>query len=127
MSFPQLLQFNDLGLFLLRLAVGLIFLAHGTQKLETWEMKPAQMPSYLFNMMKFLSTIEPLAGMALILGISTQLAAAALSLVMMGALYHKIVIWKKKLTEPGGWELDLVLFAANLTILFSGGGSIAIL
>ncbi|MBI2626250.1 MAG: DoxX family protein [Candidatus Nealsonbacteria bacterium] len=120
MFLQQLSQFNDFGLFLLRLAVGLIFLAHGIQKRGMWKMKPSpEMPSKMINIMRMLSIIEPLGGIALISGIFTQLAAIALALVMIGAIYFKIAIWKKKLTEPGGWEFDLVLLAANLAIIFN--------
>lgn len=127
MIFSQLSEFNDYGLLLLRLAVGLIFLVHGYQKLRMWKMKPSpEMPSKMLNTMRALSVVELLAGAALILGIFSQLAAIALAAVMVGAIYYKIVVWKKKFTEPGGWEFDLILLAASLAILFSGGGSIGI-
>ncbi|MDO8601188.1 MAG: DoxX family protein [bacterium] len=127
MIFSQLLQFNDLGLFLLRLAVGIVFLVHGKQKLAMWKMQPSeQMPSGMLNMMRFLSLAEIAGGLALIFGVLTQLAAIGLAIIMLGAIYYKIKIWKKKFSEPGGWEFDLVLLTANLAILLNGGGSISI-
>ena len=126
MIFPQSLEFSDFGLLLLRLAVGLIFLIHGTKKLGMWKMKPSpEMPSNMLNIMRALSVVEPLAGAALILGVFTQLAAIVLALVMAGALYFKIVVWKKKFAEPGGWEIDFMLLMVNLSIIFIGGGAIS--
>lgn len=116
---------SDLGLFILRFAVGLIFLIHGLQKRGMWKMQPsAEMPSKMINIMKLLSVVEPLGAIALIIGIMPQTAAAVLALVMAGAIYFKIIVWKKKMTEPGGWEFDLILLAANLAILLTGGGNI---
>lgn len=127
MSFPQLIQFNDLGIFLLRLTVAVVFLVHGWQKLAMWRMKPSeQMPSGMLNMMRFLSVAEIAGGLALAFGVLAQLAAMGLGIIMLGAIYYKMKAWKKKFSEPGGWELDLILLAANLAIIFNGGGSIKI-
>ncbi|MBI2042027.1 MAG: DoxX family protein [Candidatus Nealsonbacteria bacterium] len=127
MIFPQLIQFSDFGLFLLRFVIGIIFLTHGMQKWGMWRMKASpEMPSKMINMMKMLSLVEPAAGTAMILGFFSQLAAIVLILVMAGAIYLKVVVWKKKFTEPGGWEFDLLLLTTNLAILFLGGGSIGI-
>ncbi|MBI2450666.1 MAG: DoxX family protein [Candidatus Nealsonbacteria bacterium] len=121
MIFPQLIQYSDFGIFLLRLAVGLIFLIHGTQKLAMWKMKPSpEMPSKMINIMRALSVVEPVSSLVLISGIFTQLAAGALALVMVGAIYFKAVVWKKKFSEPGGWEFDFILLAANLAIILNG-------
>ena len=125
MIFSQLTQFGDLGIFLLRLAVAISFLVHGKQKLAMWRMKPSeQMPSGMLNMMKFLSVAEIAGGLALISGVLSQLAAMGLAIIMLGAIYFKMKTWKKKFSEPGGWEMDLILLAACLTILFSGRGLI---
>jgi len=113
-------QINDLSIFLLRAAVGLIFLIHGTQKWKMWKMQPSeQMPAKMISMMKMLSVAEPLAGLLLISGIFIQWAAIALAVIMIGAIYFKVLVWKKKFTEVGGWEFDLLLLIASLAILFS--------
>ena len=128
MIFPQLIEFSDIGLFLLRLAIGISFLVHGSQKLAMWKMKPSeQMPSGMLNLMRFLSITELLGGLAIIAGFLTQLAALGFVVIMAGAIYFKVFVWKKKFSEAGGWELDLILLAASLVILFSGGGLIALL
>ncbi|MEK7122472.1 MAG: hypothetical protein AAB855_01300, partial [Patescibacteria group bacterium] len=52
----------------------------------------------------------------------TTYGALALVVVMLGALYFKIFVWKKTFTEPGGWELDSTLLAAALMIAALGAG-----
>jgi uncharacterized membrane protein YphA (DoxX/SURF4 family) len=113
----------DLGLLLLRLAVGVIFLAHGWAKFAAMGdtitfFAKLGMPAVVAYAVAF---IELVGGIALILGIYTELAALALVIVMAVALvYVKMATFKLGLL--GGYELDLVLLAANLTILFSGPG-----
>lgn len=116
-------QFGTMGIVLLRVVVGIIFLKHGAMKFAMWKMQPTeQMPSNMLKLMRVLSIIEAIAGLALILGLFTQLGAIALSLVMVGAIYFKIVKWKKTFTGDGGWELDLVLLAACVVLLLNGAG-----
>ena len=46
--------------------------------------------------------------------------------VMVGALYYKIAVWKKKFSGDGGWELDLVLLAILLLVAAMGSGVFAL-
>ena len=118
--FLDLAFYSDLGLFLLRLAVASVFLLHGWMKLSN---SKAVGPAFTA-----LGAVETLSSLSLITGLYTQFAAAALSIVMLGALYHKIFKWKMKFIEEKatGWELDLVLLAAALFILTFGPGSITL-
>ncbi len=52
--------------------------------------------------------------------------AVLLIIVMLGAIYHKMFKWNTPFSalDKMGWEFDLVLLAANLAILLSGGGAI---
>lgn len=125
----KLTAYHGWGMLLLRLSVGAIFLYHGIQKWAVWS-APAGDPSGegLVNLMKFLSIVEPLGGAALVLGVLTQLAALGLSLVMVGAIYYKVVVWKIAFMAGNttGWEFDFILLAANLAILFCGAGVYAL-
>lgn len=118
----------DAGLFLLRLAVGAIFLIHGTQKWAVWGDAGAQMPEQMIMIMKILSIVEPLGGLALILGFLTRWAALGLSIVMLGAIWFKINVFKLGFAGVGatGWEFDLILLAASLTLLCTAGGAFAL-
>ncbi|MBI4250521.1 DoxX family protein [Candidatus Uhrbacteria bacterium] len=105
---------------ILRIAVGIIFLVHGKQKMAMWKMQPSeQMPAQMLNMMKMLSVVEPVAGVLLILGVLPLVGAAAVAIIMVGATYFKIAKWGKKFTGDGGWELDFILFAASIAIILS--------
>lgn len=120
----SLLQYSDTGLTLLRLAVGIIFLTHGLMKLGMWKMASSpQMPGSLLTLMRILSIVEPVGGVALILGVFTQIVGIAFVVVMLGAIYHKMFKWGKKFTGDGGWELDFILLAASLALILGGGGA----
>jgi len=105
---------------ILRIAVGIIFLVHGKQKMSMWKMQPSeQMPAQMLNMMKMLSVAEPIAGALLVLGVYPLIGAAIIAIIMVGATYFKIAKWGKKFTGDGGWELDFILFAASIAIILS--------
>ncbi|MBI2098849.1 DoxX family protein [Candidatus Uhrbacteria bacterium] len=125
----SLTSYFDWGLLALRLAVGVIFFAHGKAKWAMWKMQPnPQMPAQMLSTMKLLSIAEPLAALALIIGFWTQLAALGLAIIMLGALYFKIKVWKAPFTSQTatGWEFDLMLLAANLALLTTGPGALVL-
>jgi uncharacterized membrane protein YphA (DoxX/SURF4 family) len=88
----------------------------------------AQMSAGVLSLMKLLSIIEPLAGLALILGIGLNLAALVLALIMIGAILMKIFVFKVGFIalQATGWELDLALLAANLVLFLGGGGKLVL-
>jgi len=122
----NLSQFSDWGFFVLRLTVGFIFLYHGLAKRPMWRMQPSeQMGGSMLGILRLLSIVEPLGGIAMIMGFWTQIAAAGFMLIMLGALYFKIRIWKAPFTANNttGWEFDLLLLAASIAIMFGGAGA----
>jgi len=125
--FEQLTQYNDIGLLLLRLAVAIIFTYHALPKLKNAK-GMAQMMGMPAGMIFMLGGVEFLSSVGLALGVYTQLAAALLAIVMIGAIYFKTVKWHMSFAamDKTGWEFDLILLAANIAILLSGGGSIGI-
>jgi putative oxidoreductase len=73
----------------------------------------------------FLGAAELVGALGVIFGVLTQLAAAGLILVMLGAIQKKMFLWKtgfwgKHGTD--GWHYDLMLVVMNLVIIFTGGG-----
>src|SRR5437899_8181048 len=116
-------QFSDWGLLALRLGVGTVFLVHGSQKRAMWRMQPsAQMPAGLLSLLKVLSIAEPLGGLATLVGLLTQAAAAGFILVMLGAIRLKVQQLHKAVTREGGWEVEVLLVVGAIPLLRLGAG-----
>lgn len=119
--FPTLLAWSPWGLLALRLAVGFVFLPHGLGKLKNPKAM-AQGMGWSTAAGAFLGFVETASALLLIVGLLTQLAALLLAVVMIGALYYKIVKWHKKFMGENGWELDLALLGANIALALGGAG-----
>jgi putative oxidoreductase len=121
--FPQLFRFADLGLLLLRLMVGLVFVTSGWSHLKD----PAER-SKSIEMSKgftiFLGLGEVAGGLGVAFGVLTQLAAIGLILIMLGAIQKKIFAWHTGFwgEKAGGWHYDLMFILMNLMIIFTDGG-----
>ena len=122
--FPQLARFTDLGLLLLRLMVGLVFVTSGYSHLKdpTARAKSIEM-SKGFTIV--LGVAEVAGGLGVAFGVLTQLAAFALIAVMLGAIYKKIFAWHTGFwgEKGSGWHYDLMLILMNLLIAFTDGGA----
>ena len=117
----QVTSFAELAL---RIAVGTVFLVHGLQKKMFWKAQPsAQLPLGMIKVLRFLSIVEPLGGVAMLAGFLTRPAAIGLSIIMLGAINLKARQMKKGFTGDGGWELDFMILAANVALLLVGGGA----
>lgn len=121
--FPQLAQFQDLGLLLLRLMVAAVFLSGGWSHVTKSDER-----SKSIGMSKgftiFLGTAEIAGGLGIAAGVLTQLAAIGLILIMLGAIEKKIFVWKIGFwgEKTYGWHYELMLVIMCLVILFSDGG-----
>lgn len=121
----MLLPLNqDLGLFVLRLAVAAVFIYHGWPKLKA-PAKMAQGMGWPLWKVVLLGVIEFSSSIALLTGFHFRWVAALLAIVMLGAMYFKIFKWKMKfsMSAGNGWEFDLMLLAANVAIIFVGAGA----
>lgn len=116
--FGQLTHYNDVGLLILRLAVAITFIYHALPKLKNAK-SMAQMVGMPAGMIFTLGGVEFLSSVGLVLGMYTQLAAVFLGIVMIGAIGMKTMKWHVPFaaTDKTGWEFDLILLAANVTIL----------
>jgi putative oxidoreductase len=121
-------QYADVGHLLLRLAIAAIFLYHGHQKWGMWSASPDGMPSMMVNLFRLLSIVEPLGGIALILGLFTRLASLGLGIIMIGAIYLKITMMNIGFATPTGpgWEFDLMILAGCIALFFEGAGKYAL-
>ncbi len=122
---------RSLGLLLARVGIGVIFLAHGLQKLNTWGHSGTaaafdSMGAPLPDVSAFLATwVEILGGAALIAGLLVPLAGVLLALDMVGAILIAHVdngLW----VGDGGWELALGLGAGALGLAAAGAGRISV-
>ena len=122
----------NLGLLILRLVVGLLFVGHGAQKLfgiwgghgldgtagffENIGLKPGRLHATAAGVMEFGG------GALLALGLVTPFAAAALIAVMMAAVIT-VHFAKGLWVTNGGYEYNLVLASVAFALAGTGAGS----
>jgi len=122
--FPQLSRFTDLGLLLMRLMIGLVFVNSGYGHLKD----PATRAKSI-GMSKpftiFLGAAEIAGALGVALGVLTQLAAFGLIIIMLGAIQKKIFVWHTGFwgEKASGWHYDLMIVLMNLVIAFTDGGA----
>lgn len=125
---------TDLGLLLLRLALGGVFLLHGAQKLFGAFGGPGpdgfaqNLSSMGFEESAVLALVtggtELGAGALLVLGLFTPAAAAGVIGVMASAVFVKQ--GAGFFNADGGFEFEAVLGAMGLALLFTGPGRVAL-
>jgi putative oxidoreductase len=122
-----------------RVALGIVFFAHGAQKVFGWfgghglkatiqvfqqymKIPPAATVIAAF--------IECFGGLAILVGVLARPVAVSLIVVMLVAIAK--VHWKNGFflaTQPGqanGWEYNFVLIAMALAVLIGGAGALSI-
>jgi putative oxidoreductase len=104
-------------LFLLRVAVGVIFIYHSLPKLQNPKGMAAGM-GWTTGQVLGLGIVEFISAIGLIGGLAVNISSLLLIVVMLGAIFHKIKIWKVPFMahDKTGWEFDFLLLLANLTI-----------
>jgi putative oxidoreductase len=129
MTFPQLAEFNDVVLLLLRLMIGAIFLDSGWKHLRDPEARSKDIGmSKGFTI--FLGAAEFAGGLGVILGVFPQLAAIGLILLMLGAMQKKIFVWHTGFwgkSGTNGWSYDTMIVLMNLVVVTTGGGSLVLM
>ncbi|MCI2423328.1 DoxX family protein [Saccharopolyspora sp. K220] len=125
---------TDIGLLILRLALGGIFLAHGAQKLFGALGGPGPdgfaevLGDMGFQQNAMLALVtggtELGAGALLVLGLFTPLAAAGVVGVMANAVFVKL--GAGFFAASGGFELEATLGVLGLGLMFTGPGRVAL-
>ncbi len=121
------MAYVDWSLLFLRLLVALVFGTSGFGHLR----KPrerAQSIGMSVPFTVFLGAAELAGAIALAIGFLTQWAALGLILVMLGAIYMKVVKWKTGFwgEKSTGWHYDLLFIAMLWVILSTAGGKYSV-
>jgi putative oxidoreductase len=119
------------GALALRIPVGIIFAAHGAQKLfgwfggyglegtGQWMDSIGLSPGYLMALLA--GGTEFFGGLALIIGLLVRPASAALAFAMVIAIFS-VHIQNGLFMSNNGYEFGLALLAASVSLMFSGAG-----
>ncbi|KIQ17084.1 hypothetical protein ASG56_03495 [Rhodococcus sp. Leaf7] len=122
---------RDIAALIARVALGVVFVAHGWQKLSTNGLDattagfeglgiPAPKVSAYFA-----TFVELIGGGLLILGLLTSVAAILLVVDMVGALVF-VHADKGVFVTDGGWELVVALGAGALLLVAVGSGTYSV-
>lgn len=118
-----------------RIPVGIIFVAHGAQKLfgafggyglEGTGQFMASLgltPGYLMALLA--GSAEFFGGLALLFGVLVRPAAAALAFAMLVAIFS-VHIGNGLFMDKNGYEFGLALLAASVALLISGAGRLSV-
>lgn len=124
-----------IGMLVLRLLVGLLFVGHGTQKLAGW-FGGGGIDGTAENFEKMglrpgrdnaiaAGVSEAAGGALLAAGLATPLATAMISGAMSSAIYH-VHRPNGPWATQGGWEYNAVLIAAVFAVAAAGPGPISL-
>lgn len=114
-----MLNKNEVGLFLMRVALGIVFIAHGSAKFQDGIANTAGwfdsigIPGF---MAYIVAIIELVGGIALILGVGTKIVSALIGFIMLGA----IITVKLPAGFLDGYAYDFVLLIMAVCLVLSG-------
>lgn len=126
---------NSFAPLALRVPAGIIFIAHGAQKLfgafggyglegtGQWMASIGLEPGYLMALLA--GSAEFFGGIAILLGLLVRPASAVLAFAMLVAIFT-VHIGSGLFMSNGGYEFGLALLAISVSLLISGGGALSI-
>ena len=123
----------DVGIFILRISVGIVMVAHGLPKIfwkrEFFNKKWKKEYGFPLGSVILTGIAQVVFGLAIIVGIFTQLSSLILALNMVVATY--ISIWNHRepflsTPEGKGWDVNFLLIGALVALIFLGDGGWAL-
>jgi putative oxidoreductase len=118
-------KLHDITHWGIRAALGSIFLVHSLKKFDpSWQDWLVQigLPP---EMQLPIALAEFIGGIMLLIGVLTRITASIFSIIVLGAIFH--IRWENGFfVSEGGWEWDLVMLAALLSIIVAGPGRVSI-
>ncbi|GAA0682567.1 DoxX family protein [Marinobacterium maritimum] len=126
---------NSLAPLALRVPAGIIFMAHGGQKLfgafggyglegtGQWMASIGLEPGFLMALLA--GSAEFFGGLAILIGLLVRPAAAALAFAMLVAIFA-VHIGNGLFMSNNGYEFGLALLAISASLLISGGGALSV-
>jgi putative oxidoreductase len=118
------------ALAIVRVVVGIVFIAHGAQKIFTFGFAGvtdafAQMGIPLPGITgPLVALVEFFGGIALVIGLLTRLAALGLAINMLSAIL--LVHLPAGFFLPNGYEFALTLFATSIALMIAGPGEYSV-
>ena len=119
-------KWHDLSHWGIRASIGAIFIVHSLKKFDPawqeWLVNTVGLPA---EMQLPIALAEFIGGILLIAGIFTRITAVMFSVILLGAIFN--VRWENGFfISEGGWEWDLVMLAAVLSIIAAGPGRVSV-
>ncbi|GAA0957724.1 DoxX family protein [Frigoribacterium faeni] len=121
----------SLGLLVLRVALGVTFVAHGWQKIVLQGI-PATQEGFAGMGVPLadvaaptIAWLEIVAGIALVVGLASRVAAGLLAATSLVALFL-VHAGNGFFSAEGGYEFVLVLAAAGVALVLTGPGRLAV-
>jgi putative oxidoreductase len=109
---------NELGKFILRVVLGIIFFAHGLSKFQgginntVGFFDSLGIPGFVAYVV---AVIELVGGIAMIIGLGTRIVSVLFAVIMLGAIFTvKLPAGLLGNGQTGGYELDLALLAISI-------------
>lgn len=123
-------NYHHVGALLLRLVLGITFLAHGVDKYKGgignivgW-FESIGIPGY---MAYIVATIELIGGIALILGLGTRVMSALLAILLLVATFKvKLAVGFFGNGQMAGYELDLSMLGIAIYLFLNGSSLLSL-
>jgi len=125
---------HDIALLLIRLGIGVVFLAHGLQKFGAFNGPGVENFSVMLKNIGFVppmfwaylvSGTEVIAGLTLILGVLPRISAFSISIIALVAIV-KVHGPHGFFMANNGMEYLYLIFLTSLALMLTGGGKFSL-